>query len=519
MQYYRYFTAALALLVSAGLHAQDIPPKREIRGVWIATVVNIDWPSRPGLSSDQQKREFLRLLDSHEKAGINTLFVQVRPAADALYAKSREPWSKWLTGTQGKAPYPFYDPLEFMVDEAHKRGMEIHAWFNPYRAAFRSDDILSPDHITRKKPGWFFNYGGKKMFDPGIPEVRDYIVSVIMDVVRNYDIDGVHFDDYFYPYPDGRSGVPDQASFLQFGKGNRDDWRRENVNMLIRTLQDSIRQAKSFVKFGISPFGIWKNRSEDALGSFTNGHATYYEQFADSRRWLKEGWIDYVVPQLYFPIGHRRAAYDDLVLWWSENVFGKHLYIGMGAYRIHEWGDRSQMPRQLEMARKYEETGGFVFFSSKSLISNPLGFTGLLENRYFKYPAIPPAMPWKDPVPPLPPGRLSLKAGEGGNELQWQEPDLASDGETARGYVIYRFKEGEALNTEDPRHILSIRFGSTSYTDQTALKGEDYVYVVTSLDRLNNESAPSGRISTLSSAQADPGAKSQESGNRTNSYE
>ncbi|WP_225975167.1 glycoside hydrolase family 10 protein [Anseongella ginsenosidimutans] len=371
--------------------AQELPPKRELRGVWIATVANIDWPSEQGLSTQAQKLEFTRMLDEHEKTGINALFVQVRPSADAFYAEGREPWSQWLTGEQGQAPSPFYDPLEFMIKEAHKRGMELHAWFNPYRAVFHANGPVAPDHITRRKPEWFFNYDGKKLFNPGIPEAREYIVQVIMDVVRNYDIDGVHFDDYFYPYPARGEHIPDAALYRRYASSGMslDDWRRENVNLLIRELQDSINGEKPWLKFGISPFGIWKNLDQDFNGSDTDGSSSYYNQFADSRRWLEEGWIDYIVPQIYFPFGHSRAAYDNLVLWWSENSFDKHLYIGLGAYRITEWGNRRQMPRQLNYARKYSEVGGVVFFSSKSLIRNPLGFADSLQANYFHYPALP----------------------------------------------------------------------------------------------------------------------------------
>ena len=493
--------AAVIVLMAgwACAEAQDIPPKREFRGVWIATVANIDWPSAPGLPAEIQKEEFRRILDQHRQTGINAVFVQVRPAADALYAKSREPWSEWLTGSQGKSPQPFYDPLRFMIEEAHRRGMELHAWFNPYRAAFKASARVAPDHITRRKPEWFFNYAGKKLFNPGIPEVRDYIVQVIMDVARNYDIDGVHFDDYFYPYPARGEYIPDAALYRRYSKDglSLEDWRRQNVNLLIRELQDSLNHTKPYIKFGISPFGIWKNLAQDFKGSDTDGGASYSNQFADSRRWLEEGWIDYIVPQIYFPFGHARAAYDNLVLWWSENAFKKHLYIGLGAYRIREWRDRRQMPRQIRYARKYSEVGGLVFFSSNSLQQNPLGFTDSLRNNYFYYPALPPVMPWKDVIAPKPPENPTLEFMQAeGIKLNWQAPAAAPDGETPRGYVIYRFRQGDPLNTDDPRHILNIQFHDTFFTDRTARKNEDYVYVITAIDRLSNESAAVCRIST-----------------------
>src|SRR6201996_5946292 len=292
-------------------HVVKPEPKREFRGVWLATVVNIDWPTDIHASPDKQKKELLGILDADQAAGINAVILQVRPAADAFYAKSLEPWSKWLTGKQGQAPGPLYDPLEFAITEAHKRGMELHAWFNPYRATTDGKfGALSPEHITNIKPEWFFIYGGIKLFNPGIPEVREYIVKVLLDVVDNYDVDGIHMDDYFYPYQIDGQHINDAQTFKDYGGDfdNIKDWRRNNVDLLIKMLGDSIHKHKPHVKFGISPFGIWANKYQNPEGSDTHGGSSYYELFADSRKWIKEGWIDYINPQLYWPIDYRSAA-------------------------------------------------------------------------------------------------------------------------------------------------------------------------------------------------------------------
>src|ERR1700761_5889312 len=348
MQHIRHAIFLFLLLVTIGASAQiDTPalakyradPKREFRGVWIATVTNIDWPSSTRLTSDQQKQQLIDQLNAHQRTGINAVMFQVRPAADAFYAKGKEPWSRWLTGKQGRAPEPLYDPLDFAITEAHKRGMELHAWFNPYRATMDGQfSLLSPDHITNLKPEWFFIYGGIKLFNPGIPEVREYIVQVILNVVDNYDIDGVHMDDYFYPYAIAGQHINDSATFKQYGGDFQDikDWRRDNVNQLIKMLSDSIHKHKPHVKFGISPFGIWANKAQNPDGSDTHGGDSYYELYADSRKWMKEGWLDYINPQLYWPLGDRRAPFEKLLPWWSDNTYNRHLYVGHAIYRINE---------------------------------------------------------------------------------------------------------------------------------------------------------------------------------------
>ena len=476
-------------------------PKREFRGIWVATVENIDWPSKQGLSTADQKQELITLLDEHQKSGINAILLQVRPSADALYGKSREPWSKVLNGKQGLAPDPYYDPLEFAIIEAHKRGMELHAWCNPYRGTNNmADSNISYNHITKLHPEWFFTYERKKYFNPGLPEVRDYIVNVIMDIVKNYDIDGIHFDDYFYPYP-GKLPLPDSTTYDQYGRNipNINDWRRNNVDLLIDSLSKNIHAAKSYLKFGISPFGIWRNQKDDPEGSESTGLQGYSALFADARNWLKEGWIDYVNPQVYFPFYYKAAPYEKLVDWWSNNAFGKNVYIGQAVYRTMEdregWRDKGQLPKQMRYLRENNKVSGSVFFSSKSVTTNMAGFQDSLRSDFYKYPALPPQMSWLgDKVPNAP---THVKANVGNNKvtLNWSAPDDKNTKVTVYGYVVYRFERADKVNTANSKNIVKISFDSTatSFTDVNVTKGKVYRYIVTTIDRLKNESHPSQR--------------------------
>jgi len=479
-----------------------IAPKREFRGVWVATLSNIDWPSRPGLTADQQKQEFIGILEKHKSQGINAIILQVRPAADAFYGKSREPWSQWLMGKQGVAPAAGYDPLTFAIKEAHFRGIELHAWFNPYRASMNSVTPLSEQHITKKHPEWFFTYGGKKQFDPGIPEVREYITQVILDVVKNYDVDGIHFDDYFYPYPIAGQRIDDGNTFYKYPNNFSDvkDWRRNNVDLLIKMVDDSIHHYKKYVKFGISPFGIWRNKYEDAEGSASSGLSNYAELYADSRKWVKEGWVDYINPQIYFTFTRKAAPFGVLLDWWSNNAYGRHVYVGHGAYLVNSraelaWRNLSEIPNQIRTLRESNRIQGSVFFSSKSLSTVARSVADSLKNDLYKYQALPPQMPWLDETPPNEPQFLTADAMKDGVHLKWQLPLKAKDGETASGFVIYRFDEGEKISVLDAKNILKISFEDyVSFIDTTVESGKRYSYIVTALDRLKNESEPSGPV-------------------------
>lgn len=377
------------LFFSAAVTAQS--PATEFRGVWVATVDNIDWPSRGNFDSDSQKVEFIRLLDMHQQNGMNAMIVQIRPCTDAFYPSQYEPWSAWLTGVQGSPPTPYYDPLQFMVEETHKRNMVFHAWINPYRAEFNpKDDLTSATHITKLHPEWFINYGEKKYFDPGNPAAREYVVDVVRDVVKRYEVDAIHFDDYFYPYPLEGKKFPDDASYQLYGKGmKKDDWRRSNTDSIIRQLWLAIKQENSECIFGISPFGVWRNADKDAVnGSKTNGSLSNYDDlYADIVLWLKNGWIDYVAPQLYWEFSHRQAPFGTLLNWWSKHTYGKHCYIGLGMYKAGSnaaWKDKKLLPQQIEAIRNTPNIQGMAFFSSKSLEKNLNGWSDSLRLHYFK---------------------------------------------------------------------------------------------------------------------------------------
>lgn len=368
--------------------------KPEFRGVWVATVDNIDWPSNRNLSSDSQKEEFIRLLDMHQRNGMNAMIVQVRPATDAFYPSQYEPWSEFLTGTQGQPPVPYYDPLEFMISETHKRGMEFHAWMNPYRAVFNvTKSSVAATHITRVHPEWFLTYGDKKYFDPGIKEAQQYVANVVKDVVSRYAVDAIHFDDYFYPYRISGKEFPDEASFRKYGNGmNKDDWRRSNVDSIILSLSKVIKKENPKCQFGISPFGVWRNFSQDSVnGSRTRaGQTNYDDLYADILLWLKEGWIDYVAPQIYWEFEQKNAPYQTVLDWWSTHTYGKNCYIGLGIYKAGSntyWKDNTQLPRQIEALRKTPNVQGMIFFSSKSFDKNPNGWSDSLRLNYFKDPA------------------------------------------------------------------------------------------------------------------------------------
>ena len=379
-------------------------PKEEFRGVWIASVDNIDWPPRGETNPENQRKEFIRQLDLHKRNGMNAVVVQVRPAADAFYPSQYEPWSQWLTGTQGKPPSPYYDPLKFMIEETHKRGMEFHAWANPYRAEFNiGKSSIAPNHVTRTHPNWFLTYGDKKYFDPASKEVQRFVVNVISDIVRRYDVDAIHMDDYFYPYRIAGKEFPDSESYKRSGSRlSKDDWRRSNVDTVIKMLSMAIKKEKPSVQFGISPFSVWRNKDKDPRGSDSQaGQTNYDDLYADILLWLKEKWIDYVAPQLYLEIGHDKIDYKKLLDWWSKNSYGRHLYIGHGIYRSSgnspanaAWRKPEELPNQIKLLRQYPNVQGSIYFSSKSFNNNPNGWNDSLRNNYYREPVKIPAMDW-----------------------------------------------------------------------------------------------------------------------------
>ena len=373
--------------------------KAEFRGVWVATVENIDWPSKGNYNSDSQKVEFIRLLDMHQRNGMNAMIVQIRPVTDAFYPSQYEPWSEYLTGTQGKPPTPYYDPLEFMIAETHRRGMEFHAWMNPYRAVFNiNKSSVAATHITKIHPEWFLTYGDKKYFDPGIKEAQEFVTNVVKDVVSRYAVDAIHFDDYFYPYRIAGKEFPDEASFGKYGNGmSKDDWRRSNVDSIIVSLSRVIKKENPKCQFGISPFGVWRNIDKDSInGSNTRaGQTNYDDLYADILLWLKNNWIDYVAPQIYWEFEQKNAPYQIILDWWSKHTYGKNCYIGLGIYKAGTnayWKDTTQLPRQIEALRKTPNIQGMIFFSSKSFVKNINGWADSLRLNYFREPAKTPAI-------------------------------------------------------------------------------------------------------------------------------
>ncbi len=481
----------------AQANAQIDHPKREFRAAWIASVINLDWPSSPNLSTDQQKKELIDILDGLQRTGINVAIFQVRSECDAMYASTLEPWSYWLTGQQGKAPNPFYDPLEFAVEETHKRGMEIHAWFNPYRSVRSVGNYPNAaNHVSIQHPDWILRFGNLKILDPGNPYVRDFVTEVIMDVVKRYDVDGVHFDDYFYPY----EGITteDNITFANYSRDftNKANWRRDNVNIFVKQVYDSIQAIKPYVKFGISPFGIWKS----GVPSGIVGLDAYSVLYADAIAWLQQQSIDYITPQLYWKFGGGQD-YGKLMPWWADSAGanGRHFYPGQAAYRINEgnWSS-SELPNQIRANRKNTVAQGSVFFRALvGVLDNEKGFTDSLKNDLYKYPALLPVMDWKDNIIPNPPLNLEFSkiASAGRSALKWDIPTTASDGDSAVRYVVYHFNTASPQQSDynDAKNIYSVEGSRISFPSSSNLTAP-YHFSVTALDRNYNESAPSNVV-------------------------
>lgn len=488
----------LALIIPASnteaAEQQTQYKKRELRAAWIATVFNIDWPVK-GASADEQKKQFISILDDVKSMGMNAVVVQVRPTSDAFYPSKYGPWSEYLTGTQGKDPG--YDPLAFMVEEAHKRNLEFHAWVNPYRITTNHQDVnkLAANHRAKQNPDWVVKHGKQLLYNPGIPAVRDYVKNSVLEIVQNYDVDAIHMDDYFYPYADAKN-FNDATAYETYGKGkNKDDWRRENVNILVRDLSTSIKQTKSYVKFGISPFGIWRNQQNDTQGSATKGLSAYDAIYADSRLWLHKEWVDYLTPQVYWSQSHKIANYDVLTKWWNNEGQGKrtHLYIGQAAYNINNswdkaWENPDEIINQLALNSTLSNIKGSIFFSYTDLKKNKLGIKERLRANAYKYPALVPTMPWLDNSAPSNPSEISVIDGSNGATISWNN----NAGKETVYFVVYRFNKGQQVDVNDSSAIVTtIRNNGSkaqSYVDRVVMNSGDYTYAVSAVDRLHNES-------------------------------
>jgi uncharacterized lipoprotein YddW (UPF0748 family) len=489
----------IQLLVLSTVYGQEYPPKREFRGVWIATIDNIDWPSSPSLTTEEQQQEFKDLLAFHKRSGINAVIVQIRPCADALYQSSYEPWSRWLTGKEGKAPDPVYDPLEFMISECRQQQIEFHAWINPFRAIFNHQEAeISEKHIFFQHPQWIVPYGKHSYFDPGLPEVREYLLDVVMDVVNRYDIDGIHFDDYFYPYRVDSLRFLDNITYSRYGADFKevDDWRRDNINQFISAVHDSIEAIKPQVRFGVSPFGVWRNQDIDPTGSDSQADQTSYDDlYADVLTWLKNGWIDYVAPQLYFGIGYEKADYRKLLDWWVNNTYGRQLYIGHAAYKVGVaedslWNNPSQIANQIALNRLSFQVDGSVFFSSRSFVNNPLGINEHLRSNIYQFPALVPAMSWQEEDAPDPPYELAIARNQSQVLIQWNQ-DVHQD---VCYYVVYGTEGEEPPNISDPTTIIAKTFYpklSFREADRKGFFRKAHTFVVTAVNRNHNESVPS----------------------------
>jgi len=485
------YLLAICLFVTQTISAQGL--KREFRGVWVATVANIDWPSKPGLSTARQQQEIVDILDLHKKNGNNAIILQVRPTADALYASELEPWSAFLTGEQGKAPEPFYDPLEYWISEAHKRGMELHAWLNPYRINLDTTDVLSPKHIIHSHPEWLFIYGGRSYFSPANPEVWNFVRKVVVDVVRRYDVDAIHFDDYFYPYLIENQELPDSLDFVRFGGDYYPDrleaWRRHNVDTIIDMLGAAIKAEKAWVKFGISPFGVWRNRSEDERGSETTAGTSNYDGLhADVLHWQNEGWIDYLMPQLYWREDHPAVGFSTLAYWWNDYSYGRHMYVGLAPYRLDkksqhkQWRKEKYLLRQINLIRDLEGLSGFAYFSSRHFFRKDLvRLNNKLQKDYCRKPALVPEMHWIDARAPGRPTGLRME----GNTLVWDAAESAGEMDRSRFFTVYRYEPGENNRIKSVKNLVELTGESRIDFGEEIPVG---IYRVSGLDRLNNES-------------------------------
>jgi uncharacterized lipoprotein YddW (UPF0748 family) len=447
-------------------------PAREFRGAWLAVVAtNQDWPSQPGLPVEQQKAELISLFDRAAQVHLNAIIFQVRPSCDAMYASSIEPWSERLTGTMGRAPQPFYDPLAFAIEEAHKRGMELHAWFNPFRALHPFEKTVAANHISRTHPELVHPYSAQLWLDPGEPAVRQYVLRVVMDVVKRYDVDGVQLDDYFYPYPikdasGHRLNFPDDATWKKYGVPDgytHDDWRRQNVNQFVQSVYQSIKATKPWVKFGISPFGIWR----PGYPSQIKGLDAYAEIYADSRKWLTEGWLDYFSPQLYWPIDKREQSFPVLLQWWREqNTKNRNIWPGLADVLAGKQFSLNEIPQQIQIARD-QSANGEIHFHLRSVTDNS-ALAEVIRDEYAQS-ALVPASPWLDSTPPDKPKLTATIEKKSGTIVSWQV-----GGEPAAKW-IFQFQTNNVWTTEILTANETNRFFDSTSPDFISIRAVDRV--------------------------------------------
>ena len=486
------FLAMLALVANA-------QQKREFRGAWIQCVNG----QFQGMGTQKMQQTLTYQLDELQKDGVNAIIFQVRPECDALYESSLEPWSRFLTGQQGKAPSPYWDPLQWMIDQCHQRGMELHAWINPYRAKTKGTSVLASNHVAMKHPEWCFDYDGLKILNPAYKENRDFICEVAKDIVTRYDVDGIHMDDYFYPYPAAGQTIPDEAIYQQYGKSFRTigDWRRNNVNMFIKQFYETIHAAKPWVKVGISPFGIYRNKKNSATGSNTNGLQNYDDLYADVILWVNQGWLDYCVPQIYWEIGNKAADYDTLIRWWNEYAGARPLFIGEDIERTVKNRDpknasQHQQAAKRRLSEQMQNVQGTVLWYAKAAVDNTGNYGTNLRQNYWRYPALQPLMPFIDKTQPAKPRKVKPVWTRDGYILFWTAPKSKKWSDEATKYAVYRFAKGEKVNVNDPSKLVTVT-SNTYYKLPYSAGRTKYYYVVTSLNRLQNESKPAKKAVKL----------------------
>ena len=473
-----------ALLVSA-------QQKREFRGAWIQCVNG----QFKGIGTETMQRTLTHQLDVLQDYGCNAIIFQVRPECDALYESSLEPWSYYLTGKQGEKPYPYWDPLQWMIDQCHRRGMELHAWINPYRAKTKSPHQNAANHVIVRHPEWTFTYDGLTLLNPAVKECRDYICDVVRDILERYDVDGLHIDDYFYPYPVAGVEIPDEADFRAAPNGMKDrgDWRRYNVNLFIQQVYETIHATKPWVKFGVSPFGIYRNQKSHPNGSRTNGLQNYDQLYADVLLWDANGWMDYCVPQLYWEIGNKAADYDELIHWWNRHITRTALYIGEDVERTVKYADlnnknRHQLAAKMSLHAELPRVQGTVLWYAKAAVDNVGNYGTLLRNNYWRTPALQPVMSHIDKKAPKAPRKLKLiRMDDGLQVLFWTAPKGRGWQDEAAQYVVYRFENGEKIDIDNPSKI--VKLTTDCHYELPAQPGK-FTYVVTALDRMHNESKP-----------------------------
>lgn len=489
-----FLVVLIGLLFEAVVVQAQKTPKREFRGVWVQTVYQSQYRQ---MNPAQMRDYFVRMLDRFQAAGINALIFQVRPQADAFYQSSIEPWSRFLTGVQGQAPESDWDPMQFLITACHARNMEFHAWLNPYRVVNNvNTEELAADHVYFQHPEWFVQYGKQILFDPGLPQSRKFICKVVEDIVSRYDVDAIHMDDYFYPYPIAGEEFPDDYSFetyrekMGFSVDERDDWRRQNVNILIKSLSETIRRVKPWVRFGISPFGIYRNKKSSPDGSDTNGLQNYDDLYADVLRWTRNGWVDYMMPQLYWELEHRAASSEKLIRWWNRYANDRHLYIGQSIERTMNATDasgKSELQRKMELSRSLPNVTGNCFWYGAQLCDNYQGVATELTENYHRRPALIPAYTFIDEKAPKKVRRLRATWTADGYVLSWKPRSTRDAMQESVYYCVYCFEKGEPIDLENTDCLL-LTTRATAVILPYEKGDRSCTYVVTAVDRMHNES-------------------------------